>query len=569
MRLSTEDREILAHTSFAAFDKKGERIVLGSKVGPAKVWDVQRGVVLHEIPMQRPMAACFNPADEDIVYAVSVAGAVVRLDTRTGDLITTPEKTAKPEQLGLVCNPAGTLLVTGASGRYYRKPKGAHICVLRADTLEQVYSISDEPAGTASWLAFSPSGDRLYEGSESSQVSIWVPGIFQYQQLSTQGQGLAAEGEGSQADITVIAVDPTGAYVCCGKSDGRVCIFDTKTGDELQEIYRFGGIDAMSPWKQPCALSWAPDGLMVAMGAAENRITVVALEPLADTTGKPPSRASWKCAVKVDDFKFEVGGGLQLLLNETKDRFIAYGANGAALLSLTNEEDSGVVGVSGVLQRPAEPTPAWLTHPHDRTKLIRLAGDHVRIYAWKDLTELTPAAAGIPVQLVRSFKQVYAQDIWAVPSFDNQFIVTSTRGGIIVAEGEQTRASVWAASSFVNSSVEHMDTHASTTAGRSDATETSDSTANPERTIASAYQIANVPLIDRIVGVFRDRVVFLTKETLWVCSVHISNTDLEIHFPLPREWGSDSVVMPTPSGDFVLLARGKVTIVENRINGRK
>ncbi|KAM3519795.1 hypothetical protein NHJ13051_007253 [Beauveria bassiana] len=145
-----------------AFDKDATKVSLAYKEWPIEVWYVDRVEIVESVPTGNPLGSCFNPSNNDI-YVMDHDSAMIRYDVQA--------QTATQIRLDVrvaVCNPSGTLLVTGDSSGVLK--------FFAADTMELLYKIgkySDMITG----LCFSPDGTKLYD-IRASDCNVWIPEVL-------------------------------------------------------------------------------------------------------------------------------------------------------------------------------------------------------------------------------------------------------------------------------------------------------------------------------------------------------------------------------------------------------
>lgn len=324
-------------------DSDGTKVALAWKGWPLEVWDIEGREMSISIPMRNPLLARFNPASDD-VFGADEDGTVMRFEPESGS-----KKEIDAQSHVMTCNPNGTLLATG-NGEGCLK-------IFTADTLELLYKM-DKYDESITDLTFSPDGHRLYD-IRHSDCNIWVPEVLlvnarDYESSSEESETFRQpvsssllESANSLQNITALVCSTSGDYVCCGKSNGRVAIYDTKTGKQLHVLYKH------APTVNIEALVWSSDGQMLASGDNSGRVMVVSIH-----AGSPNT---WSCAVQLDfhlDLRID-GGVRQLVLNDAGDRLLVSSQRAATMFLL---KDGSTIGARHV--RAKAEWPCWLTHPH-------------------------------------------------------------------------------------------------------------------------------------------------------------------------------------------------------------
>ncbi|KAB5570698.1 NACHT and WD domain protein [Coniochaeta sp. 2T2.1] len=506
-------------------DHDGARVALAYKGWPLEVWDIDERQLITTLSMRNPFGSCFQPINGDI-YGVDEDGTVMHRDADLGH-----EREIDPQSHILACNPSGTLLAAG-NGEGCLK-------IYTSDSLQLLYKL-DKYDDSITGLAFSPDGARLYD-IRYSDCNIWVPEILlvnlgDYESSSDESeasrtaQSTLLESAHTLQNITAIACDPTGEYICSGKGNGRVAVYDTKSGRQLQVLYKH------APTVHIETLVWSVDGLLVASGDDSGRVIVASLPPRS-------SAAPWNCRVKLD-FRLDIRldrGVRQLLMSPKSDRLLVATQRATSSFLLS---DGSVIGARHHCAK--EETPCWITHPIHPTKLIMLGSEHARIFDWDTFTELSgqkgialvhdPPIQGKPWQFQDPHikTQAYANQ-------DGKFIVSG-----MAPLGERsvsTKCSFWDSELLVESAE-----------------------------IVTETRNLNDVYVDGLVGVYKNRVVFLDRE-LWVCTDgQDRGSDLTRHFYVPLDWlntSEDRPSMMTPLGDFVYAKHGEVIVVKKGMKARQ
>ncbi|KAM3432050.1 hypothetical protein NHJ13734_007048 [Beauveria thailandica] len=144
------------------FDKDATKVGLAYKGWPIEVWDVDRVEIVESVPTRNPLGSCFNPFNNDI-YGMDHDSTMVRYDVQAQ---TTTQ--IRLEVRVAVCNPSGTLLVTGDSSGVLK--------FFTADTMELLYQI-DKYSDMVTGLCFSPDGTKLYD-IRATHCNVWIPEVL-------------------------------------------------------------------------------------------------------------------------------------------------------------------------------------------------------------------------------------------------------------------------------------------------------------------------------------------------------------------------------------------------------
>lgn len=509
-----------------SIDSECQRVALAYKGWPLEVWDIDTGKLLTTFPTRNPLNACFNPSGHE-VYSVNEDGTITRFWLNEGQPHGSDTNTRTQT---LTCNANGTL-IAGADG-------DGCIRIFSSDSFELLYSMEkyDEPV-TA--MAFNPAGDRLYD-IRASDCNIWVPEVllinFRDNESSSEESETirlpittSLESASAIHEITAITTDKAGDFVCCEKSNGRISIYDTKTGKELQEIYKHERVHVS-------AVVWSSDaqGQLIASGDTSGRIMIVSLRQLTPKI--------WACQVRVD-FRLDrwVDGGVrQLIFNDDGTRLLVSAQNTSSLWKIP---DGSMLGERRILGKKGDP--AWVTHPHNRHQLVMIGPDVAGLYGWEDFEELTTPQQGI--QLIQD--QVHLGNPWQLQddylrarvhvTQDKRHFVTTVSAPS--RRSSSAKVSFWPVSGFGEGH-----TH-----------------------VQELYNLNDVH-IHSLAGVYQNRAVFLDGD-LWVCTMAAQSDNerteegLGLHFYVSTDWLNTSEEEPsivTPVGDLVYAKRGKLVVVQ-------
>lgn len=497
------------------FDKDVTMISLTYKGWPIEVWDIDRVELKYTLPTGSPYASCLNPHSSD-VYGIDHAGIISRLDVETAE--TTQIQT---EAHVAVCNPSGTLLATGDPGGVLK--------FFTADTMELLYKI-DKYSDMITGLCFSPDGTRLYD-IRSSHCNVWIPEVLlvsvredsSVSGIGSENSGLSRapadpviESTNALINITTLACDPTGGYVCCGKSNGAMVLYHTQSGQPLQQLYTHG------PTLGVQALYWSTDDSLIASVDLSRRVIVARLHQTSST--------KWSCEIEKDfNLGHSIGGGVQqLLISPDGTRLMASSQSLHRVFDLTTGQE--------VSQRPASDesnTEVWLTNPQQPEQIILLGLSVARIFQWDTFEELT-TDTGICLQheLASEWmsKRVKTQ---AFPSKDGKAIIIEWS---TLERNSLTRCSTWKTADFCTS-------------------------ADIIQEMCNWHHLR----LDSVVGAFRHQVVFLDQE-LWLCSSPCDNNkETTRHFYMPMDWlntSDERLALVTRSGEFVYAKHGEIVVVK-------
>jgi WD40 repeat protein len=500
----------------AVFSKDATRLNLAYKGWPLEVWDLEKMVLIGALATRSPVSSCYNSCNED-VYSVDHDGSIIHL-AMENEKVT---KTAVDARV-VACNATGTLVATGNADGVLK--------LFAADNMELLYKL-DKYTEPITDICFSPDGTKLFD-VRSSECNVWVPEVLLVsvrEDSSISGtdsenssfgripQNVALESSRALVNVTALASDSTGSYICCGKSNGAIFIHDTQSGRQLQFLYNHDVTVNIE------AITWSQNGFFIASGDNSGRIVVAQIQPISST--------KWSCNIKLDfTLDHQLDGGVRQLLMDPACSSILVSSQGSH--RMFNIESGKDIGKRQVYD--GNFTPWWLNHPLQPGHIILFEPENAKIFTWEGFTKLTA-----DTRMVLKF--VYSPHPWvdrlvrmkAFATQDGQRIVTEWSTG---DRGKSTNISYWNTADF--------DTE-------SDA-------------ISEAGNWNNL-LLNSVVGIYRSQAVFLDRD-LWLCSSACSrNGDTTRHFYMPMDWLNTTesrLSLITRSGEFVYAKHGEVIIVK-------
>ncbi|RYP19860.1 hypothetical protein DL765_003114 [Monosporascus sp. GIB2] len=397
------------------------------------------------------------------------------------------------------------------------------------------------PARNPLLARFNPTSNDVYGVDEDGTLSRFVPETGFQLEIDAQSH--------------VLRCNPNGTLLATGNGEGCLQIF---TSDTLDLLYKLDKYDdsitdlAFSPdgnrlydiRSSDCNV-WIPQVLLVnaQKDEASSEESESSRPPISSILESSNSLQSIGSLVSNStggvrlDFRldFRVDGAIRQLLMDDKGQVLLVSSERAA--SMFALSDGSIIGARRVHSK--RESPCWLTHPKDPGTLILFTSEFIKLYSWDDFRELT-RPGGIPLvhDSINHGKQ------W---KFENENIRTQayiTHDGLHIvsamqAVGERTASTqcgFWLVSHFNEKS-------------------------------ESIEEVSNINdiYIHSMVGVFRNRAVFLDRE-LWVCTRAADETgDVTRHFYVPSDWLNTSEERPsiiTALGEFIYDKHGELIIVK-------
>jgi WD40 repeat protein len=342
---------------------------------PVSFWDLDehefvgqfhRSQVVYPEPFIH--AFIFNPNPEINLASVSYQDGI----TYAFEPVTQKtQATADTDASVLAASPDGTVLATGSGDGIIK--------LYDFETMKLLHQIFLHQQAIRA-IVFSSSGHRFFE-IRGSYCNVWEPPVLVRRQPS---------GDDSSVDIsdrvvpppdlnnartygderTVISLVPhhENDYVFCGREDGTVAVYATKTGKIVQELFIHSHNVAVD------FLEWNPSQSLLASADRSGRCVV---RRVSKTTLKP----------------FDVG---EPILDENPSSVlnqILMSLDGNRLLMSTSDSNllwDTTTSTVVHCQKPVESqqTRKWISHP-DTNRLLLFTGGSARVYDWKTLEQLS------------------------------------------------------------------------------------------------------------------------------------------------------------------------------------
>ena len=458
--------------------------------------------------------------NSDLLAAAYSDGDLVLFDTSDGTVKATSLMNAQT----LACSPQGrTLACVGSSSA---------IQILEFDTLKLLYRINLDGSGCQG-LVFSQNGSRLLDLS-GSKCRVWDPMVLVRQDgeednsdiisVSTTLQESNVEASDDEVLITSMACHPREDFVFCGKEDGSVYVYETKSGLQYQKLFSHAdGVSILS-------LMIHSESNVITSVDSSSRIIAQRLVLDDEST-------TWKTGEILFDRR-AVTAVEQVLLNPYCTRLLICTSERDTLWSLPCKENSNHVAETVWTARVV---PRWATHPTQKHHLISLTPEVTHLYDWHSLAKLTGVHGIVLMGDVAPNLLVQAM----TPCFGGKCLSTVSSTGL--RQSSKTNLLLWNPADFAPNSNE--------------------ATPIPEyRALAEKVQAC--------VGEYRSQLVFLHGSG-WVCSA-TSNSSIDgsfiQHFFLPADWlntNMDLLFGVTHKGDFIFVKRHELGVVKNGLKNRE
>ncbi len=326
--IGADDEGASTFTS-VAFSGEGERIAAAGLFNEARVWNAATGAHIADLEFDKGAIVIGDEvvvaAGGDRLLALSRTGAgaqwkfsdLTRLaDVHVPSRVRSAGFAAEGSSILAVGDDGGVFVFDAASGTQRHALRGDEIHVIgsafsgdgrwsavsAADGTIRVWNVEKEaiaftaPSGSPPRfaLAFDPAGTRLAAGGQDQRVVVWelpegrrlvelqeekVPGEDALEPPSFPMPFDLQEGEPEPLGFVSVRFSPDGNFVAAGNDDGRVCLWDVKTGAQLLR-FRAGATSRVQ------TLSFDGSGSRLAVGLDSGAVRVFDLpretRPLRD-----------------------------------------------------------------------------------------------------------------------------------------------------------------------------------------------------------------------------------------------------------------------------------------------
>ena len=489
------------------------------------LWDLERDA-LHETYCKetgvRPqdeaprssagaMALKFSLAPTAALLAVSYAdGDLVLFDTYEGNVVATTLANAQ----SLASSPDGRTLAGGNSS--------GTIQLFDFETLKLLYHINSEEYGIQA-LAFSGDSHRLLD-IRGTQCRVWDPPVLVREDLdevnsdtvsvSTMPQEVSIKSMDDVDPISSLACDDLGQVFFCGKEDGSIYIYESKSGRQGHKLCSHAdGVSILS-------LAFDKKSYVLCSTDTASRIILHQLK-LGDLQ------------LESAEVLFDHLEGMtidQVLMEGGCSRLLVCTAAKQTLWSIESNKNAIVASISWETRASYR----WATHPSHPNRLILIKGTTAHLYDWQTLQRLTDTegilleGSVLPDLAIRSI----------TPCSDGAVIATAFSE--VSRPNSESKLLLWNTSDFSPKS-------------RSAAPVPS------YQTLADEMKF--------LIGNDGQRVVFL-QSSGWVCSANMQSSDpnkFSRHFFFPADWLSTNTELlcaVTRNGDILFVKHDEVAVIK-------
>jgi WD40 repeat protein len=419
----------------------------------------------------------------------------------------------------LASSPNGRTLASGDSS--------GTIQLFDFETLKLLYRINSEDHGIKC-LAFSSDNHRLFD-IRGSHCRVWDPITLVRQDLdeeisdttsiSTVPQEVSLDDSKSVILITALTSHAGSEVFFCGREDGSVYVYETKTSLQSRKI--FGHADGVS------VTSLFFDDKSQVLSSADLSSRVMSHKLIRQ-------QKAWEAVETVFDSR--TGAAVdQILSNKGHTRLLVSSANTDTLWSLMADSSTIVEVISWEDRGPYR----WASHPNNHEQLILVTNTIARLYSWHTMELLTGPegilleGAILPELAIRSI----------IPCFGNTILATVFAESAKGPHGRSTLP-LWNAYDF-----------------------------NPQSkaTVPVPRYRYLADQVEFLIGAYGERLVFLHASG-WICSAEPQtldsvshNTRYARHFFLPADWLSTTnelMIEVLQNGDIICVKRDEVAVIK-------
>lgn len=464
---------------------------------------VTGGLVFSATPNATLLAAAYSDGD------------LVLFDTLEG---TVREKTSVNAQT-LACSPDGRTLATGDSS--------GSIQLFEFENLRLLYRINSDEYCIKE-LAFTGDSHRLLD-IRGSECRVWDPMVLVRQDgdeensdtisVSTAPQEISLEPKENIVLITSMICHVDGGVFFCGKEDGSVYLYETKSGRQSLELF--------SHAKGASILSLFFDVETNTLSSIDNasRVKVHKLKQ---------GQEAWEATDTLFDHR--AGAALkQVLTNRGATHILLCTGKSDTLWYISpGEMSTEIETISWHERGPSR----WTTHPLNEDHLILILDNIAHVYEWQSLRRLTGEqgilleGSILPELAIRSI----------IPCFNNTTIATTF--GEDSRPQSKSKLLLWDAADFGIDSI----------------------VAAP---IPRYQSLADQ--VKTLIGDDGKRLVFLRSDG-WISSADplSANADhYDRHFFLPADWLSTDIKLMmnvTHDGDIIFVKRDEVAVIKRGLD---
>ena len=414
----------------------------------------------------------------------------------------------------LACSPDGRTLASGDSS--------GTIQLFEFESLRLLYRINSDEYCIKE-LAFTGDNHHLID-IRGSECRVWDPMVLVRQDgdddnsetisVSTAPQEFRLESTEHIVLVTSMANHPDGQVFFCGKEDGSVWLYDTKSGRQNCKLFSHANGVSIS------SISFDLESNTLSSIDNASRVKVHRLKQGREAWEAPDTLFDYRTGTPVK----------QALINCGATRILVSTGNGDMLWCISSKESSTVIKTMLLEKRGPF---RWATHPRDHGQLILISNFVAHLYEWQSLRRLTGEegilleGSILPELAIRSINAC----------FNNTTIATTF--GEDLRPHSKSKLLLWNTADF-------------------------DIDSRIAAPIPKYHSLADQVM--SIIGDDGQRLVFLRSDG-WISSADPRSADADQydrHFFLPADWLSTSLnlmIEVTHDGDIIFVKRDEVAVI--------
>jgi WD40 repeat protein len=420
----------------------------------------------------------------------------------------------------LACSPDGRTLATGSDS--------GTLQIYDFETLNILYKTVTVDY-TIKSIAFTSDSLRMLD-LRGSQCNIWEPAVLARSESGeTDGVSDAAPIEANivgvpsnepGTDIAAMTCHPSGAYVICGKENGKVSLYSTATGKENFVLYAH------------------------ANGVTINSIQIGSLSRVVASSDAASRILVWRLIAAQGSFSVEgpvlderIGGYPvnQILLSPDEQKILV-----STLVSdIIYELHTGEATVFE--RRHRETSWRWVNHPTDASKLLHITALSAHIHTWARLSECDASSrvtigGDLESSLVVKSVALCWNKCQLIVEYASSPGKQSTSHTLILPTASLQHP--------LSTSIESLPTFSKL-----------------------------VPHIEYLIGSLDKRLFFLNRQ-MWICGLDLDSFQgvYDQHCCIPDEWFSANwnlMLRVTRKGDFVFVRRTEIAIIKRALGSKE
>jgi hypothetical protein len=478
----------------AAFSPDFSMLAIVYRGRPISLWDIENEIVTgflgRNIDLEN-LAIGTNTSVASLVFNSNTNVGLLVAAYEDGDLAlfdawnATTIKVIEGNAQMVACSPDGYTLVTGNSA--------GMVQLFEFETLELLYRINAFDYGVRS-LVFSSDGLRFLD-VRGAHCNVWEPSIL-VRKLQKDGADVISEGVLTEpkivgvadiddvVEITTLVCDEAGDYLFCGKSDGSVCVYETRTGKYSLTLYNHADDIPIT------SLCWGERGRILVTADASSQL--VAKQLVFST-----QRRKWDITKTLICHRLSVAIN-QLVLNLESNLMLVSADSSRSIWSLST-------GRQLCTWSPMSDIPDyWISHSSLSGKCMSFRTTNIAVIDWSMTQDSVSLDAAIPLSLNTA------------PDERIKSVIECARGHKIAVEISK-RQREDSTTTLLMFDVDKLQEIEGLAPGGEDAV------LDPLIALPEFFPLG--PHIEHLIGAFNNKLVFLDRD-LWVCSVDVDKRPL-------------------------------------------